>query len=90
MQWVLEANDIKLYGAASASSSSSSSSALSSTRLEKEGSAYFLMKVDETKRETQMVPIEEIILLRQQANTEDADHDDQAVKGRVSLCVCGL
>ena len=60
VRWVLEALDTRLHGA-------------SSTVQAKDGSAYFILQVDEAIRETQMVPLKEIILLRQTHNTHQEE-----------------
>jgi hypothetical protein len=53
-RWVLEALETKLHGT-------------SSTIKAKDGSAYFILRVDEQTRETRLVPLTEVIMLRQTA-----------------------
>lgn len=53
-RWVLEALDIKLHG--------------NTNKIQaKDGSAYFILRVDESTRETRLVPLVETVMLRQTA-----------------------
>jgi len=68
-RWVLEALETKLHGT-------------SSTIKAKDGSAYFILRVDEQTRETRLVPLTEVIMLRQTApEGEDEEEGEEGGEG---------
>lgn len=67
-RWVLEALETQLHGTSSAIKA-------------KDGSAYFILRVDEQTRETCLVPLTEVIMLRQTA-PEGEDEEEGEEGGR--------
>lgn len=68
-RWVLEALETQLHGTSSAIKA-------------KDGSAYFILRVDEQTRDTCLVPLTEVIMLRQTARDgEDEEEGEEGGKG---------
>ena len=70
-RWVLEALDIKLHG--------------NTNKIQaKDGSAYFILRVDESTRETRLVPLVETVMLRQTAPDDRGDEERSQSRRRAA------